>query len=143
MRQTLLLVMFLVGCMARAEDPPAESQQAQVQVQVEDAAETISKTADSMRALVCRFKDVDALAAKAPDIPSGWAVPKLLVYEAEGSTCSQIPSRQQAELVARAACEAAPMDSEAPAVQCSWTVEEVWAHKGGPPAPDGDDDSSP
>lgn len=84
--------------------PSAEAVQAQteaVQDQVQEFHEKAEELLTSQRALLCYLKDREALANKEKDVPTDWKLPEYSVYELAGATCSQIPSRQKAELLLR------------------------------------------
>lgn len=129
MRLVFLLTPFLLTCsLSHAQEEQVYAEQAE---QVQMAQQQTKVALEESQALVCYLKDHQAVEDQHPDVPEGWSQPEITVYDKEGATCSQLPARREAELVARAAVEADPEH----AVQVTWSVEVIWENKGGPVIP--------
>lgn len=103
-----------------ADMAEATQQISDVNAEVQAARIYTEELSSSLRALVCRLQDKDAVKEKHEDVPSGWVIPPLEAYEAPAATCSQLPLRKGLELAARPS--SGPADeiaAEGPAKQVS------------------------
>lgn len=107
------MILILLTSVALAQSgPDLEAAYEEAEEMVQEAQEQIADVKQESESLICYLQDRKALEEKHPDVPAGWELPDIEVYEAEDATCSQIPVRREAELAERAAEEAARRAAE-------------------------------